>query len=85
MTNEIKRLAFVIGVAFLAHAAVAEEHPAGDQQKYLGTETLEACMGRWDKGTNMTKAEWRESCKRVSKERGAYLREHGVIQSDKTD
>jgi hypothetical protein len=30
-----------------------------------GGETLEACMGFWDRGTHMTKGEWRAACTRT--------------------
>jgi hypothetical protein len=30
-----------------------------------GGKTLAACMGFWEKATHMTKAEWREACKRT--------------------
>jgi hypothetical protein len=30
-----------------------------------GGDTLEACMGFWDRGTHMTKTEWRTACTRT--------------------
>jgi hypothetical protein len=33
-----------------------------------GGKTLEACMGFWEKATHMTKAEWRQACKRTIQE-----------------
>jgi hypothetical protein len=39
---------------------------------YLGNESLEHCMQRWDADTHMTKDAWRATCKRVQKEREPY-------------
>ena len=33
-----------------------------------GGKSLEACMGFWEKATHMTKAEWRQACKRTIQE-----------------
>jgi hypothetical protein len=33
------------------------------------TGTLEGCVASWDRGTHMTKNEWRTACKRVNNER----------------
>jgi hypothetical protein len=41
--------------------------------EYLGAETLEACMARWDEGTHMTNSAWRQTCERVAKERAPYV------------
>ena len=30
-----------------------------------GGESLEACMGFWDSGTHMTRAEWHRACQRT--------------------
>jgi hypothetical protein len=66
-------------------ALVAEDAPnkgSGDaatdpetrkSSEYLGAETLEACMARWDEGTHMTKSAWRQTCERVAKERAPYV------------
>jgi hypothetical protein len=51
--------------------------PGTEEQKgrgYLGNEPLESCMNRWDPGTHMTKDAWRESCKRITQERGPYVK-----------
>ncbi len=40
-----------------------------DTGPYSGTQTLESCMALWDPATHMTKSEWRDSCKRILKER----------------
>lgn len=74
----------ILGAIILSVPASAQDKPAADDQPmYLGTESLESCMSRWDPGTNMTKEEWRESCKRVSEERGTYLKEQGVVPDGK--
>jgi len=36
-----------------------------------GTDAHDNCMALWDADTHMTKDEWRESCKRVIKERAS--------------
>jgi hypothetical protein len=30
-----------------------------------GADTMESCMGFWDRGTHMTKAEWHAACTRT--------------------
>ena len=39
-----------------------------------GTEPIDACIAKWDPGTHMSKAAWRESCQRIKSEREPYLR-----------
>ena len=39
------------------------------------TESVEACMGKWDPGTHMTKEAWRQSCLRIKQEREPYVRD----------
>jgi len=78
----------VVFVAFAAlgfgSQAIAEDAPAkgspnaapAEQQDrvYLGNEPLESCMKRWDPGTHMTQHAWRESCKRITQERGPLVK-----------
>lgn len=33
------------------------------------TGTLEGCVASWDRGTHMTKKEWRDACERINNER----------------
>jgi hypothetical protein len=49
----------------------------------LGTEPVESCVARWDPGTHMTKSEWEDTCKRISEERGEYLRKQEVVPDPK--
>jgi hypothetical protein len=56
----------------ISDATLAPEKPATDS--YIGTETLEACMARWDEGTHMTRDAWRQSCERIQKERAPYAK-----------
>ena len=37
--------------------------------------TLNDCMATWDKGTHMTKADWRATCKRSIKEAERFRRD----------
>jgi hypothetical protein len=53
-------------------ATPAPAKPATDA--YIGTETLEACMARWDEGTHMTRDAWRQSCERIQRERAPYAK-----------
>jgi hypothetical protein len=39
-----------------------------------GGSTLADCMGFWDKGTHMSKTEWRSACKRSLQEVPSVLR-----------
>ena len=56
-----------------ANDAAAPGSEEKDRQ-FLGNEPLESCMNRWDPGTHMTKEAWRESCKRITEERGPYVK-----------
>ena len=41
--------------------------------KKRSAEWLKTCLGDWDAQTHMSKAEWRTTCQRVSKEREQFL------------
>ena len=83
MTTKMLPLALLSALAFSVPAS-AEDKPASDETPmYLGTEPLESCVSRWDAGTHLTKEEWRETCKRISEERGTYLKEQGVVPESK--
>jgi|EndMetStandDraft_8_1072994.scaffolds.fasta_scaffold107756_3 hypothetical protein len=45
----------------------------GGQERYLATQSMEACMNSWDPGTHMTKEAWRTSCERIKQERLPYV------------
>jgi hypothetical protein len=73
----------ILAALVLSVPAGAEDKPvAPGERMYLGLEPLESCVKRWDSGTNMSKEEWRASCKRISDERGTYIREHGLGQPE---
>lgn len=61
----------------------AEDKPTQDPPGSLATEPIESCLARWDKGTHMTKAQWRNTCERVNRERLDYLREQGAVPEGK--
>jgi hypothetical protein len=42
---------------------------------------LKTCLADWDKETHMTREEWRTTCKRVSAERGKFLRENPTVNT----
>jgi len=79
-------LASLVVVAFAAHGAgiaiAAETGNAGardvaaepDKPVTHATESVEACMAKWDSGTHMTKEAWRQSCLRIKQEREPYVR-----------
>jgi hypothetical protein len=46
-----------------------------DKSTTLATESIEACMAKWDRGTHMTKDAWRQSCLRLKQEREPYVRD----------
>jgi len=79
MTTKMLTLALLSALVFSVQARAEDKPPAGDTPMYLGTEPLESCVSRWDPGSHMTKEAWRESCKRISDERGSFLREHGFV------
>jgi len=54
-----------------------DKKPASPEQvqeiKKRSAEWLKTCLGDWDAQTHMSKAEWRTTCERVSKEREQFL------------
>ena len=72
----------VIGLAQIALAAEpsdtpdAASQPAAQERPYTthATESIEACMAKWDPGTHMSKEQWRETCQRIKDEREPYVR-----------
>jgi hypothetical protein len=52
----------------------ADKSPEQVQEiKKRSAEWLKTCLGDWDAQTHMSKAEWRTTCQRVSKEREQFL------------
>jgi len=55
------------------------KRPAGNSTEQVqeikkrAAEWLKTCLGDWDAQTHMSKAEWRTTCQRVSKEREQFL------------
>ena len=48
--------------------------------KKRSADWFKTCLGDWDEQTHMSKAEWRTTCKRVSKEREQfYLNTPGAL------
>ena len=71
----------VIGFAPVASAAEPSNTPdaasqsAAQEPPYThATESIEACMAKWDPGTHMSKEQWRETCQRIKDEREPYVR-----------
>jgi hypothetical protein len=69
-----------IGLAPIASAAEpsdtpdAASQPAAQERPYThATESIEACMAKWDAGTHMSKEQWRETCQRIKEEREPYV------------
>ena len=75
----------LLGTLALATPASAEDSPDPTERPeyHLATEPVESCIARWDAGTHMSKAQWRETCERVSDERSDYLRKQGVLPDRK--
>lgn len=65
------------GLALPLGGAQAVEDTAAPSDKPVthATESVESCMRKWDPGTHMTKASWRETCLRIKKERERFVRE----------
>jgi len=63
----------------LAPGAEKDNKPAGNSPEQVqeikkrSAEWLKTCLGDWDAQTHMSKAEWRTTCQRVSKEREQFL------------
>ena len=72
----------LLGMLALVIPAVAEDEPV-EREKYLAEEPIESCIARWDAGTHMSKAQWRQVCKRVNEERLEFLREQGALPEKK--
>jgi hypothetical protein len=66
----------VLAVAGPVWAETADTKPseAVPHEAYIGNESIETCMQRWDADTHMTKDAWRETCKRIKKEREPYAK-----------
>jgi hypothetical protein len=75
----------LLGALAFSVPAWAEDKPSADTKEpaYLATEPLESCVNRWDAGTHMSKEQWRETCKRISEERGTYLKKQGILPESK--
>jgi hypothetical protein len=82
MTNSFT-LCLVAASIVLSAQAWAEDAAKEDQPLYLGTEPVESCIKRWDPGTHMTKSEWETACRRISEERGNYLKKQGIVPDQK--
>jgi hypothetical protein len=66
---------FAAAVLVLTGAVrAAEPSDATTPPHTHATETIEACMAKWDPGTHMTKEQWRETCQRIKDEREPYVR-----------
>lgn len=68
-----------LGLALSAQAALAVEatdSAGGDNTNpgYHATETVDACMRKWDPGTHMSREAWRASCVRIKSERESYVK-----------
>jgi hypothetical protein len=70
-----------IGLTQIASAAEPSDTPdaasqsaAQDRSHTHATESIEACMAKWDAGTHMSKEQWRETCQRIKDEREPYVR-----------
>lgn len=64
------------GSALAQQQGATDSAPTSEQSQdrlYLGNESLESCMKRWDPGTHMTKEAWRQTCLRVRSEREPYV------------
>jgi len=63
----------------LAPGAEKDNKPAGNSPEQVqeikkrSAEWLKTCLGDWDAQTHMSRAEWRITCQRVSKEREQFL------------
>jgi hypothetical protein len=80
-TRALFVLIAVIGLAQVAPAAEPSDTPdaasqsATQERPYThATESIDACMAKWDPGTHMTKEQWRETCQRIKDEREPYVR-----------
>ena len=59
-----------------AHAVDATGTTSSDNTNpgYHATESLDACMRKWDPGTHMSREAWRASCERIKNERAPLVR-----------
>lgn len=68
-----------LGIALSAQRANAVEATAttntdNTNPGYHATETLDACMRKWDPGTHMSREAWRASCERIRNERAPLVK-----------
>ena len=73
----------LIAASLVLSAHASAETDASDNEEYLANESLASCVKRWDASTHMTRETWRESCQRISDERGRFLREQRVVPDRK--
>jgi hypothetical protein len=65
----------ITGTKALAETADNKPPAAVPDRAYIGNESLETCMQRWDADTHMTKDAWRKTCERIKKEREPYAKD----------
>jgi hypothetical protein len=56
---------------YTGDATTATQSDATETKPAVTAEALEQCMATWDTGTHITKAKWREICKRQLEDRDA--------------
>jgi hypothetical protein len=73
------RVLLLLGSLSLAVAggvAIAQNDSSAKFQR-LFTQYFEMCMKDWDRATNMSKEEWRRTCRRLADQRAKFRLEHG--------
>ncbi|MDP1909507.1 MAG: hypothetical protein Q8K85_14500 [Hyphomicrobium sp.] len=68
-------LALAGGIAIAGDTGAGEKAVEPTKPVTHATESIEACMAKWDPGTHMTKEAWRQTCLRIKEEREPYVRD----------
>ncbi|MFA6141265.1 MAG: hypothetical protein WC684_11120 [Hyphomicrobium sp.] len=61
------------GIAIAGETGTGENAAEPTKAVTHATESIEACMAKWDPGTHMTKEAWRQTCLRIKEEREPYV------------
>lgn len=71
-------IALAVALPMQGAAAVEQTSPSASDNSnpgYHATESIDACMRKWDPGTHMSREAWRDSCNRIKNERERYVKD----------
>jgi hypothetical protein len=72
----VVRLLVSLSLLSVSSVALGQNDPP-EKFRGLYATYFETCMKDWERGTRMTKAEWRRTCRRLANQRVRFRLEHG--------